>query len=1082
MQLHKIVAVLLVALPSLACAETAEEILKASGVKGGVIVHLGCGDGSLTANLRVNERCLVQGLEATAEDVAKARATVHAKGCYGPVSVIQYNARSLPYPEHMVNLIVVGNSAMVSEEEMMRVLVPNGAIWSNDGQVKRKPWPKEIDQWTHFLHDATNDCTAKDTRVGPPQRMIWHCGPEWTRSHEYSSSMVALVSAQGRVYYLFDEGLTGVTPASLPERWTLNARDAFNGVLLWKKPVKDWRRKQWTNTSLRGIPPSVPRLLVCEGDRVFTPLGLDAPVSILDGATGEVVATCEGSDAPQELRCCDGVLLVVKKGSLTAYGAADGKERWSAKVNVGSTSLAAANGKAFYQVGKSLVCLDLKTGKELWKSAGGGTAASADKTQKGKKAKKRKGGGGAQVIVCDESVIYNGPNGLTAVATSDGKVLWSGKGRMNSQAFISNGKLWQGGGPILSAIDLKTGENAGSVDAKDVFTDGHHPRCHQGKATVNYAITPNRGIEFVSLTGQKHTQHDWARGPCRYGIMPANGLLYVPPHPCFCYAGVKLTGFNAMAGGGNGAAKPGTGGRPIKGPAHDFPRLVKGPAYGDAAKLVAAKNTGGDWLTYRHDGRRTGAAKDNVSAQAAPKWNVKLKAPLTQPIVAGEHLYVAAKNEHVLYSLNRVDGTKVWQFFADGRIDSPPTVYGGLILLGCTSGHVYAIRASDGQLAWRFLAAPYDRLIGVHSQLESAWPVHGSVLIENGIAYCTAGRNTYLDGGIRVLALEPATGKRLNECTLSTWNAQRVDAEEKPFIPAYHIEGSRSDILVSEGGSIFMGQYKLDTQLIVQDVPYIIPEKGAEKVNAMDLTGKPYVDSKVTDTRKLEVHQRKWQEHAAPKLLAELRKKHGGFNYGHRKMGRHLFATNGFLDDSWFNRTYWMYAEDWPGFYIGHRAAKTGQLLVVGPEHTYGVQAYPNRNMQSPLFTPDTTGYLLFADKNDNEPVLSEETRETPKGWGFTRKAPPVWHNWVPIRMRAMVLAGDTLFVAGPVDELVDGDPMATFDNRKGGVLRAVSAADGKKRSEQKLDAPPVFDGLIAAKGCLYMSTTDGRVMCLGIR
>jgi hypothetical protein len=47
-------------------------------------------------------------------------------------------------------------------------------------------------------------------------------------------------------------------------------------------------------------------------------------------------------------------------------------------------------------------------------------------------------------------------------------------------------------------------------------------------------------------------------------------------------------------------------------------------------------------------------------------------------------------------------------------------------------------------------------------------------------------------------------------------------------------------------------------------------------------------------------------------------------------------------------------------------------------------------------------------------------------------------------------------------------------------VLRVYSAADGKTLAEHKLDAPPVFDGLIAAAGRLFMCTTNGRVVCLG--
>jgi len=212
--------------------------------------------------------------------------------------------------------------------------------------------------------------------------------------------------------------------------------------------------------------------------------------------------------------------------------------------------------------------------------------------------------------------------------------------------------------------------------------------------------------------------------------------------------------------------------------------------------------------------------------------------------------------------------------------------------------------------------------------------------------------------------------------------------------------------------------------------------------------------------------------------VAQLKETYGGWNLGDRSFGRHVFSTAGFLDDAWYNRTFWMYSGTWPGFYLAHRGAKTGQLLVVGPERTYAVQAYPSRNLQSPLFTPASKGYLLFADANDTEPVLDATTRGTPKGWGFEREKPPAWFAWTPIRIRAMVLAGERLFVAGPPDVLDPADPMAAFEGRAGAVLRAVSAADGATLAEQRLDAPPVFDGLIAAGGRLYLAATDGKVSC----
>ncbi len=1091
MRILSLLLVIVAAIPGRVSADpSAEDVLEAAGVDGGLVVHVGCGDGELTAALRRDKRYVIHGLDTSAENVKKARALIREKGVYGPVSVAQFDGEHLPYADGLVNLVVVSRVACrVSWEEIERVLAPRGVVTApagfaglpdtrqpttdppgrHDGRVAHtKPVPPDVDEWSHFLHDASNDCTARDTRVGPPRRMIWRCRPLWSRSHEHSSSLVAMVTAGGRIYYIFDEGLTSVTDAPIPERWTLTARDAYNGVLLWKRRLPKWRDKAWTNRSLRGVPPSVQRLLVADGKRLFTPLTLSAAVSIIDGATGEILATCQGSEGAQELRCLDGVLLARRnKEGILAFGTETGEKLWNCKDNPAPNTMAAQDSRVYYQVGAGVACLDLKSGARQWTTA----ATPRQTPQKGKKGRKP---AAVPIIVHGDTVLFNGSRGLAAVSAKTGKTLWEGKGRMGSQVFVANGKLWQHSGRQVSAIDLATGEAAGKVDASDVFTPGHHPRCYQAKASANYVITPNRGIEFVSLTGSPNSQHDWARGPCRYGIMPANGLLYAPPHPCFCYPGVKLTGFNALAGGESVACR--VSGVPAPG------RLEKGPAYGASPIRHSAigNRHSSDWPTYRHDVRRTGATGCRVSSNVSSVWTAALTAPLTPPVCVGERLYVAARDEHTLYALNIADGSQAWTFTTDGRIDSPPTVHGGLILLGCTDGRLYCLRASDGVLIWRLCLAPVERLIVSESQLESAWPVHGSVLVEDGVAYATAGRSTYLDGGIRVVAVDIATGQVKHETTLETWTHTRDDAVDKPFVAGYHMEGSHSDILVSEGGYLYMGQYKLDKQLNTLETPYILPGKDDSKPKALDLAGQPFADASVPKTEGLEVHQRKWLENAAKPLVAQLREKHGGFNLGHRAMGRHVFSTSGFLDDSWFNRTYWMYAESWPGFYIANVAAKTGQLLAVGPERTYAIQAYPRRNMQSPLFTPGAKGYLLVADANDNEPFLEDRTRETTKGWGFTRKAPPVWHDWVSIRIRAMVLAGETLFVAGAPDTLDTDDPMASFDGRKGAVLRAVAAADGGSLSEQKLPAPPVFDGLIATANRLFICTTDGKVHCFG--
>jgi len=51
-----------------AAESSAEEVLNSAAVKGGLVVHLGCGDGKPTADLRANDRCLVQARDRSVFD------------------------------------------------------------------------------------------------------------------------------------------------------------------------------------------------------------------------------------------------------------------------------------------------------------------------------------------------------------------------------------------------------------------------------------------------------------------------------------------------------------------------------------------------------------------------------------------------------------------------------------------------------------------------------------------------------------------------------------------------------------------------------------------------------------------------------------------------------------------------------------------------------------------------------------------------------------------------------------------------------------------------------------------------------
>ena len=57
-------------------AQSAADILEATGITGGLVVHVGCGDGTLTAALCAGEGYLVQGLDVDVETVAQAHGKV----------------------------------------------------------------------------------------------------------------------------------------------------------------------------------------------------------------------------------------------------------------------------------------------------------------------------------------------------------------------------------------------------------------------------------------------------------------------------------------------------------------------------------------------------------------------------------------------------------------------------------------------------------------------------------------------------------------------------------------------------------------------------------------------------------------------------------------------------------------------------------------------------------------------------------------------------------------------------------------------------------------------------------------------
>jgi len=142
----------------------------ASEAPRGLIVHLGCGDGSLTAALGAHVGALVQGLDSDPANVATARAHIRAKGLYGRVSAQVFDGKTLPYVDNLVNALVAKELGDVPMAEVVRVLAPLG-VARIGGKRTVKPWPAAIDEWPQYLHGPDNNAVAQDTVVGPPR--VW---------------------------------------------------------------------------------------------------------------------------------------------------------------------------------------------------------------------------------------------------------------------------------------------------------------------------------------------------------------------------------------------------------------------------------------------------------------------------------------------------------------------------------------------------------------------------------------------------------------------------------------------------------------------------------------------------------------------------------------------------------------------------------------------------------------------------------------------------------------------------------------------------------------------------------------------
>ncbi len=997
--------------------------LDQAGFSGGLAIHIGSTDGQVELELSRGGRILVHGVTLDGDACQTARRAIAASGLYGAVSVERLGSfQRLPYADHLVNAVVADldrlGQAAPAEEEILRVLAPCGvACLKRDGRWTNvvKPLPKEMDQWQHWDHGPDGNPASLDQWVGPTTSLRWYAGPTTT---DNAADKVGLRLAGGRVFYL----MRNYELASRNRRGTkadVVARDAFNGVLLWKQPFAD--------VPGRGDDPARFALTAVD-DRVYTFLDVDSPLQSLDAQTGQPLLTYESGpvlpaykdrrywdSAAEEMhlivRVFDGRLLQVHDDTAYLLDERTGRQLWTfregADVRLGWA--VAAEGKVFITLGKrplakfrsspacpvdEVVALDLQTGKPVWRNAEFARDSFVFRMiwHRGRVVVPHFPLPGGEVKGSSYANNYT----VCALAAADGQTLWkndeSRRTAGHYQVIAASGDRIYVGNQGGFSLDLESGRFLAQHDWGQYDAGCADLRCIPGFACY--------GLTFIDDQNAKVTRGQ-ARSRCDTGVFPGYGMMYAGPSGCLCSN--FINGYLALApeaapqpvadsqrletaNSRQSSAPDGPWPRPDEWPIH-----MADPRRGCSSQVSVGEDLQVTWKT---------TVASPVDSPLARDWkdNDQLPGALTAPTVAGGSVFVADVEAHRLAALDAETGRLRWSFTTGGRIDSPPTIYDGLCLLGCRDGYVYCLDAEWGHLIWRFLAATAEKRIGVQSQLESAWPVPGSIMIHNGHAVFTAGRQSAVDGGIQVYAVEPSTGQLLWKTRI--WTDPDADRDTEPRSNRYQPDYRRIQcLLVSNGRDLFHAIDRLKPQYDADELVALLPRTAADR------------GGWITDRR---------SEPSARDITALWPNSNGFLSKRSEGVGRNDIAGVA-------------YSNLW------------GEKIVLADDR---------------LYLLSHTGY------GRKHPGLSEFALDAA---GLPAESPR-WNVKVDTgqyHFEAMVLAGDRLLLAGHKRYTEEA------------VLQVFTSSDGARLDEIALPARPVRDGLAVAYGHVFIAGADGDVYCV---
>ena len=821
--------------PTALPAVEADAVRQATGIDRGLAVVIDSRS-DLASDLADEGRLLVHLLAPDAGAVTALRAKVQERRLGGRVVVHPLPADGhLPHPDRFVNLLVADLDALKSRApkpgEIDRVLAVRGAGYLKRGdrwQARPTPPDDRLDGWSHRFYDATGNCVGRDGIAAFPRAVQWQHGPAM---EDGCADGKTPRIAQGRAVAL--DASSG----------DLLCRDAGNGILLWRRfigsrqnadlAVSGGRIYLWHDT--KASPGGDPKKAAERGPMVALDLATGNVVQVYDeglrAATAKPVEWEEGGRQRKQepvpwFVVSDRLVVQAYGPDLVVLDRDSGKRRWSrtldgatwfSPVVIGDLVLAAEavrparrgrhDGTTWV---RAVTAYAMADGAPRWRNQSvhpERNVADEEKVYLSRAEFKPISAAGDRVLLHVSSYQYRQGGSIALLDARDGRERW--RHEFNPKALYTQGSqraVLRGDEVIVLdgtgafRFDARTGDPAGEVSGRPKIRRQARANgaCTASRATVNWLIC--NAYLYVGPDGQAHTCFG-ARGACGQGVVPANGLVFVPPTPCDC--GDYTRGYQALA--------PRVPGRGIP----DKERLARG------VPAPAAGDLGDAWPVFLADAQRSSRAQGGLPEKLRERWRVQAAnvraddldsdrrwserhlGALSAPVIGAGLVLVAAPETHEVLAFGADTGDRRWAFSAGGKVDSPPTLACGLAVFGCDDGAVYALRASDGQLVWRFCAAPTDGVAMHHGHLASAFPVPGSVLVLGDAVVAVAGHHTDL-GGLHVWVLDLATG---------TPRAGRAVRDDQPAVVANGVA-----VADSGGAGFWIGQ-QLHLGLDLKDLP-----------------------------------------------------------------------------------------------------------------------------------------------------------------------------------------------------------------------------------------------------------------------